>query len=121
VLDYDHNSNPELLRERHEALYLKFRKTHPETPVIIVGRPNFYADFRDYRENEERRSILMNTYHNALDRGENVFFIDGQSLFAGEDRADLTVDMVHPTDLGMMKMADVIGKVIEFALTNSGN
>ena len=119
VLDYDHNSKPELLRERHEQVYLKFRKTHPETPVIIVGRPNFYADFRDYRENEERRSILMNTYNNALDRGENVYFIDGQSLFAGEDRADLTVDMVHPNDLGMLKMADVIGKVIEHALIHS--
>jgi len=121
VLDYDHNSNPDLLSERHENVYLKFRHTHPETPVIIVGRPNFYADFRDYRENELRRSILMKTYHNALDRGENVYFIDGQSLFAGEDRADLTVDMVHPNDLGMMKMADVIGKVIETALTKCRN
>ncbi len=117
VYDYDHNSNPVQLAERHEELYLKFRKTHPDTPVIIVGRPDFYSDFRLYRKDEERRSVLMNTYHNALARGENVFYIDGYALFAGEDREECTVDLVHPNDLGMVRMADVIGKAVEKALS----
>lgn len=116
VYDYDHNSSPQMLRERHEKLYLKFRKTHPETPVIFVGRPDFYSNFELYSQDEERREIIMNTYHNALSRGERVIYIDGYSLFAGEDREDCTTDLVHPNDIGMTRMADVIGKAVESAL-----
>lgn len=117
VYDYDHNSSPKVLGERHENLYLKFRKTHPTTPVIIVGRPDFYSDFGLFGSDEQRRSVLMDTYHHALSRGENVFYIDGYALFAGEDREECTVDLVHPNDLGMVRMADVIGKAVEKALS----
>lgn len=118
VYDYDHNSNPKMLAERHENLYLKFRSTHPTTPVIIVGRPDFYSDFRLFRSDEERREAVISTYHNALARGENVFYIDGYALFSGEDREDCTVDLVHPNDVGMVRMADVIGKAVEKSLAD---
>ena len=50
-------------------------------------------------------------------RGEKVLFIDGSSLFEVELRYECTVDGCHPNDLGMARMADVIGKAVEFALT----
>lgn len=114
VCDYDHNApNVEHLENTHEKLYLKIREKHPTTPVIFVTKPDFWLK---WGECERRRDIIYNTYINAKNRGENVIFIDGYSLFAGQNREDCTVDGCHPNDLGMFRMAEVIGKAVEFAL-----
>ena len=114
VCDYDHNApNVEHLKNTHEKLYLKIREKHPDTPVIFVTKPDFWLK---WGECERRRDIIYNTYINAKNRGENVIFIDGYSLFAGQNREDCTVDGCHPNDLGMFRMAEVIGKAVEFAL-----
>ena len=116
VYDYDHNSGVEMLRDTHERLYRMFRDTHPETPVIIVGRPDFFTCDCNFETDMQRREIVMNTFRTAKDNGENVIYVDGYSLFGGEDREDCTVDLVHPNDLGMTRMADVIGKAVEYAI-----
>ncbi|MCI8388595.1 MAG: hypothetical protein HFE63_09045 [Clostridiales bacterium] len=115
VCDYDHNApNPEYLAETHEKMYTKIRTAHPDIPVIFVGKPDFWLRSADPLK---RRDVIYNTYNNARLRGEKVLFVDGYSLFAGEMREDCTVDGCHPNDLGMTRMADVIGKAVEFALT----
>jgi len=115
VLDYDHNApNAQHLANTHEKLYLAFRKTHPETPVIMVGKPDFWLT--SGRDPLDRREVIYNTYWNAKQRGEKVIFIDGYSLFHGDLREECTVDGCHPNDLGMSRMADVIGKAVEDAL-----
>lgn len=114
VCDYDHNApTVEHLENTHEKLYLKIREKHPTTPVIFVTKPDFWLK---WGECERRRDVIYNTYINAKNRGENVIFIDGYSLFAGQNREDCTVDGCHPNDLGMFRMAEVIGKAVEFAL-----
>jgi len=114
VLDYDHNApTPEHLKNTHEKLYLAFRKTHPETPVIMVTKPDFKMN---NPADHDRREIVFRTYQNARARGEKVLFVDGNSLFHGELHDECTVDGCHPNDLGMMRMADVIGKAVEIAL-----
>ena len=65
---------------------------------------------------DSRRDVIYRTYNNARQRGENVRFIDGASLFHGEMRDECTVDGCHPSDLGMSRMAAVIGKAVEAAL-----
>lgn len=115
VCDYDHNApNPEHLAATHEKLYLKIRAAHPDVPVIFVGKPDCNPIDRDVRR---RRDIIYSTYIKAAERGEKVLFIDGYSLFAGELREECTVDGCHPNDLGMSRMADVIGKAIDYALS----
>ena len=114
VCDYDHNApNVEHLNNTHEKLYKTIRAAHPDVPVIFVGKPdcNPLSD-----EIANRRDVIYTTYHNAKTRGEKVIFIDGYSLFAGELREECTVDGCHPNDLGMSRMADVIGKAVDFAL-----
>lgn len=113
VMDYDHNASVDRLRETHEKLYLRFRETHPETPVVMVGKPDCEAN----GESPFRREIIFTTFNNARLRGEKVVFVDGYSLFGGELREECTVDCVHPNDLGMSRMADVIGKAVYFALS----
>ncbi len=115
VCDYDHNATDSAyLRLTHEKLYLAYRAARPDTPVIFVGRPDFHLN---HEEDANRRDVIFTTYQNARRRGEKVLFVDGQSLFAGELREECTNDGTHPNDLGMVRMADVIGKAVETALT----
>lgn len=114
VCDYDYNSvTAETLRNTHEKLFLKLRDKKPDVPVIFITRPDFH--YRDeVRENIERRDIVYTTYMNAVRRGDKkVYFIDGDSLFAGAGHDACTVDGCHPNDLGFWRMADVIGRAIK--------
>ena len=48
----------------------------------------------------------------AKKNDNNVYFIDGETLFDGEFKNSCTSDGVHPNDLGFYRMADKIGTVI---------
>ena len=107
VFDYDHNApGPEELAERHEAFYKIVRATHPDIPIVFISRPN-----KQLATWEECRSIIYTTYQNALQNDENVFFIDGQSFFEGEEFC--LSDSVHPSDKGHALMANTIGKLLQ--------
>ena len=109
-LDYDHNApTVEHLAATHERLFLAFRATHPETPVIMMTRPKA----RLTEDETRRRAVVETTYKNALARGDkNVYFIDGTALTAlcGNEG---TVDNCHPTDFGFASMAKALIELIE--------
>jgi hypothetical protein len=112
VCDYDHNApDATHLANTHNKLYKKIREKNSELPIILISKP----DFDDNpTEAIKRRNIIYNTYINAIKNGdENIYFIDGQSLFNGEDRDSCTVDGCHPNDLGFMRMANVIGGFVQ--------
>lgn len=101
VSDYDHNApSTEHLENTHYKLYKKIREKHPETPYIIISKPDY-----KFEKNEDlRRKIIMNTYIKALENGDkNVYFIDGASLFADDEWQACTVDGCHPNDLGFYR------------------
>ena len=57
---------------------------------------------------------MRKTYKNAIARGDkNVYFIDGKTLFGKRDRDLCTVDATHPNDIGHMRMANGIARVLE--------
>lgn len=115
VCDYDHNApSADYLASTHENLYKKIRAAHPNVPVVFVGKPDFWLNGSDA---QKRRDVIYTTYNNARKREEKVIFVDGYSLFQGDLREECTVDGCHPNDLGMTRMADVIGKAVEFALS----
>lgn len=109
-LDYDYNApTVEHLDATHEKLFLAFRKTHPETPVIMMSRPK--AILTD--EEVKRRAVVETTYKNALAKGaKNVYFLDGPALTAlcGNEGS---VDNCHPTDFGFASMAKALIELIE--------
>lgn len=121
VYDYDHNStNHQQFINTHESLYLKFRAAHPDTPVIFVGRPDFWLKgYLNAPLPETNREVLYETYKNAAARGERVYYVDGYSLFDGEDREECTTDLIHPNDLGMYRMANNIGRYVAMALSDT--
>ena len=114
VSDYDHNApDANYLRETHSRMYDIIRESHPDIPYIMVSRPDTLMS----ESFIERRDVIIDTFRRARELGDtNVYYIDGEGLFRGPYEDCCTVDCTHPNDLGMMKMAEGIGRVLERAL-----
>ena len=118
VLDYDHNA-PSLahLRNTHYAVYKRVRDAHPDIPILMLSRPDFHTYNKKgvLRSNDsvKRRDVVIDTFRKAREEGDSrVWFIDGESFFAGPDECECTVDGVHPSDIGMLKMADCVHRAM---------
>ena len=109
VYDYDHNApSVEHLRNTHEKMFKAIRAKHPQLPIIMMSRPQYFL----WPEEEMRRSIIEKTYRNALSSGDkNVYFLDGKAL-TKLCKDSGTVDNTHPTDFGFASMAEAISKVL---------
>ena len=117
VSDYDHNArNPEYLYPTVRNLYKKVRAANPKLPMVFISRPDFDqllgVEF-SHRDSIERRDAIYSMYVEAVRAGDdNIYFIDGESLFGAEYREECTVDLCHPNDIGHMRMAEVIGHTL---------
>ncbi len=119
VCDYDYNSpNCEHLTETHLKMYKTFREAHPDTPYVMISKPDFVKPYPTF-DAVNRRAVIHKNFMNGIENGDtNLYFIDGESFFAGfADGADCTVDGAHPTDLGFYLMAERIGFTIQQILT----
>ena len=108
VLDYEHNA-PTLdhLKATHKPFFDIVRAAHPTLPILIVSRPDTDGDYlRVYGG----RRIIMDTFHAALDAGDNmVDFVDGSFLWGNEDRESCHMEGdPHPNSKGFARTADVI-------------
>ena len=118
VCDYDHNApNAEHLRATHEKLFLAVREKHPSIPIVLISKPDFnqFGDSGRMRtaDSAARRDVIIDTYRNARQRGDKlVWYIDGEGFFSGPDEGDCTIDGTHPNDVGMLKMADTVHRVL---------
>lgn len=117
VIDYDHNApNAEYLTNTHYAFYRAFREENETAPIVFVTRPDFDSD----PASDERRAVVKETYEKAKAAGDDVYFVDGETLFGDVDRENCTVDGCHPNDLGFYRMSEVIGGVIKEILAKMG-
>lgn len=111
VCDYDYNApDAEHLQATHYPFYEVIREKHPKIPYIMISKPNFR---NNPQASAVRRDVIKASYEKARANGdENVYFIDGETLFTGDCYMSCTVDGSHPNDLGFYRMADVIGKML---------
>lgn len=119
IMDYDHNAPTlEHLEATHEKFFRIIRKAQPELPVIVLSKCDFpYFNREAIKNVSDRREVIRRTWQNAVDAGDkNVYFIDGQSLFAGADFDLCTVDGCHPNDLGFYRMYRKVLPVLKKAL-----
>lgn len=109
ICDYDHNApSVEYLRSTHQRMYDRFREKQPDTPYLMISRPNV-ATFKALGDPYERRNVVIDTFRHAKELGDkNVWYIDGEGFFLGRDENDCTIDSIHPNDLGYSLMADGI-------------
>ncbi len=111
VMDYDHNApTAEHLEATHEVFFKRFREKHPTVPVLMLSAP----DVRFSRSGLwQKREIVRATYENAKAAGDNnVYFIDGITLWGDRDWRSCTMDCCHPNDLGHYRMAQAVIPVL---------
>ena len=115
VSDYDYNApSAEHLQATHLKMYECIREKNPTVPYIMISRPNTRYQSQDAIR---RRNIIYDSYRTAMERGDqNVYFIDGFSLFGDDPDGSCTIDTCHPNDLGFSRMAEKIGTVLDYAL-----
>lgn len=118
VSDYDHNApNADYLRSTHQKLYDAIRAAHPDIPYIMLSRPDFENHLRDSRR---RRDVVMDTLRYARSNGDdNIWFLDGSSVFRGHNTDACTVDGSHPNDLGFALFAEKVGDELRHALIHT--
>lgn len=116
VLDYEANCvSTELLQATLPEFIRIFRDRHALTPILVVSRITYAKDIFDdqmRQDKEERKQVQMRTVNQFRDAGDaRIYFLDGSDLL-GEDAHECTVDGVHPTDLGFLRMADGLTPVL---------
>ncbi len=113
IYDYDHNSLPDLLRERHQRFFNRYRKIHPNVPIIILPT----TDCEPSRAlKKERFDICYNTYKSAKDNGDkNVYFLDVHAELNKRcgDYGYVERNGGHLSDVGSLIMAKCIEEVLE--------
>ncbi len=114
VMDYDHNSSVEELRENHSTFFKIIREKNPNLPILILPRPRFYLKDEDLL----RRDIVYSTFWFANNSGDkNVYYLDSRQLMELA-KGEGSVDYIHPTDLGYYSMATAIQAQLEPILKN---
>lgn len=115
VLDYEANTTPELLRETLVPFIGILRAAHPSVPILVLSairyagetiNPELVASRRGNREFQRETVETLRRQGDA-----QLFFHDGSALL-GDDFDECTVDGVHPTDLGFLRMANGLEPIL---------
>ena len=115
VIDCNPNTNPELIYERAVKLVQQLKKNRPEIPVLLVE--NFIFDnscFMPEKISAEvsKRTELKKAFEFLKKSGiTDLYYQSGDGLTGSDHEA--TVDGVHPTDLGMFRIAEFLLQQIE--------
>jgi hypothetical protein len=108
VIDSEANAGTDLrLRERLNGFLAAFRETYPNVPILLVSRVGFAMDLYDEHRHQlmhDYRTWLQNLSRSERRKGHRVAFLDGSKIF-GTNPAEMTVDGIHPSDLGSMALA----------------
>jgi hypothetical protein len=100
VLDTMGNMSGPEVSERAGPFIKKLRQSHPDTPILLVEDANLN------NQPTGKGNILRALCEKLSAEGDkHVYFLSNRGML-GED-GEATVDNSHPTDLGMMRHADV--------------
>lgn len=107
VYDYDHNApSLEHFNRTHELFYQLVREKNPKLPILMMSRPD--TDLNP-KKAQERKQVILSTYQHAIKNGDrHLYFLDGETFFGDSLRFACTVDTLHPNDLGMIRMAQIV-------------
>ncbi len=111
VMDYDYNApTPEHLEKTHKPFFDIIREKNPKLPIVLISRLNVGI----LEGSEKFREVVKATYESAKATGDkNVYYLDGASLIAGEDRVFYLNDNIHPNDMGFYKIAEGLEPLIK--------
>ncbi|NQX60851.1 SGNH/GDSL hydrolase family protein [Paenibacillus qinlingensis] len=117
VLDYEANCvSTESLQKTLPEFIRIYRNQHPDTPILVISCITYAKERYSKQlklEKEERKGVQLRTVEQFRENGDaNIYFYDGSTLL-GENAHECTVDGVHPTDLGFLRMADGLTPVLK--------
>lgn len=123
VIDYEANAGANgRLKETLRGFIERLRNRQSNIPIVVVSRIPYVLDAFDPVIGEQRaelRRFQSETVEKLRNAGDKrIYFVDGRSLFPSSFD-ELTIDMVHPTDLGFYHMADKLTPVLEGILHES--
>lgn len=116
VLDYEANAvSLEQFSRTLPANIDIIRENYPEVPILVVSRIEFSYDPthpESQLQREQTRDMQANVVREKKSAGDhNIWFLDGGTLL-GEDAHECTVDGVHPTDLGFLRIANAMEPMV---------
>lgn len=118
VLDYEANAG-DSIRKTLGPFVEVLRSKDKEVPILIISKIRYAGELsgRSQLEKAQARAKFQADFVRARQAAgdSNIHFLNGGALL-GEHAHECTVDGVHPTDLGFMKMANVIEPVIRAIL-----
>ncbi len=107
VLDCLWNMSPQMINERFAPFIRKLRAKKPNTPIVLAEDSNVY----DISPTVKGK-IAHALYEKLRKEGMNgLYYLSNKGMLGADGEG--TVDGCHPTDLGMMRMADVFSKFLE--------
>ncbi|MDF2724940.1 MAG: hypothetical protein K0Q59_4615, partial [Paenibacillus sp.] len=123
VLDYEANvGTVDSMRETLPEFIRIFREKHPVTPVLVLSKIRYAREIFSPPLLEKRlqmKQVERETVEMYRSRGDaNVHFFDGEALLGTDSYDECTVDGVHPTDLGFLRMADTLTPVLRQLLAD---
>jgi lysophospholipase L1-like esterase len=121
VVDCLPNMSTELVEERAERFVAILRAARPSVPIVLIdGVIHQAAAHRDPADQWRRRNRALRDAVGRLVAGgvRGLTVVDAERLLG--DDGDGTVDGIHPTDLGFMRMADAIAPAVASALSAGG-
>jgi lysophospholipase L1-like esterase len=123
VLDYQANAG-ESIRDTLEPFIDILREAHRDLPILVISKIRYARELAD-PEKLKKAEDLARFQKELVDRrtasgDRSLYFLDGGTLL-GEHAHECTVDGVHPTDLGFLKMANTIEPTIASILQRNAD
>ena len=91
------------------------RRAHPQTRIVLVEDrrfPNGFLVARNREGNDANHAALRAAFQRLKKSGvKNLYYISGDALLGNDGEG--TVDGSHPNDLGFMRQADALAKVLK--------
>ncbi|MBN2296359.1 MAG: SGNH/GDSL hydrolase family protein [Pirellulales bacterium] len=114
VIDCLPNMDDKAVAAKTEPLVRQLRKARPDTPIVLVEDrtyDNSWIKPSSMQHNLSSRKALKAAYDRLVAAGvKGLVYVKGDGLLG--DDSEATVDSSHPTDLGMMRMADSMEPVL---------
>ncbi|MGI8908087.1 MAG: SGNH/GDSL hydrolase family protein [Candidatus Sumerlaeaceae bacterium] len=109
VLEPLPNMTVDQVRERIPAFVKTLRAKHPTTPILLVENPL-------YSTTATQNLALRDIFDKARKQGtKRLHYLYAEAQLSGRENG--TVDGVHPTDLGFLRMASVYEPMLKIMLS----
>jgi lysophospholipase L1-like esterase len=106
------------VEERTPKLIEILRRKRSRTPIVLVENIRYPDVFIEEKKNkiyQEKNTALLRVYKRlVLAKVKNVYYIPSTNLIGND--AEGTIDGVHPTDLGFMRMVSIFEPMLKKVL-----